>query len=95
MKPILSTFGDTQIHVTDHPTSSDHAAILKTLRAFTIDTVPVLDNHDFAALITDPEGEVIGGLVATSQYERQAITHNPRMFCMSGVGLSIFLDLRT
>ena len=68
MKPILSTFGDTQVHVTDHPTSSDHAAVLQTLRAFTIDTVPVLDNHDFAALITDPEGSVIGGLVATSRW---------------------------
>ena len=68
MKPILSNFGDTQIRVTDHPTSSDHASVLQTLRAFTIETVPVLDNHDFAALITNAEGDVIGGLVATSRW---------------------------
>jgi GNAT superfamily N-acetyltransferase len=68
MRPILSTFGDTQIRVTDRPTSSDHAAVLKTLRAFTIEAVPVLDNHDFAALLTSPAGDVIGGLVATSRW---------------------------
>jgi hypothetical protein len=68
MKPILSNFGDIQIRVTDHPTSSDHASVLQTLRAFTIETVPVLDNHDFAALITNSERDVIGGLVATSRW---------------------------
>ena len=54
---------------TDSPSKETYRILLKALRGFTVETVGILDNHDYAALIPDPEtGEAIGGLWAQSRW---------------------------
>ncbi|MGO4705849.1 GNAT family N-acetyltransferase [Microvirga sp. 2MCAF38] len=54
---------------TDAPPASAYEALLAPLRRFTVESVGVLDNHDFAILIPDPKtGEPIGGLWAQSRW---------------------------
>lgn len=60
--------GDVTIRVTDEPLEQERAAVLDVLRRFTRETVVVLDNHDFAALVTDEENQTVGGLVASSRW---------------------------
>lgn len=55
-------------HRTNEPTESDRAAVLDVLRQFTRESVEVLDNEDFAILVKDENGEVAGGLVASSRW---------------------------
>lgn len=56
------------IRTTDQPTEKDQAAVLETLRRFTRETVPVLDNLDFAAYVERSDGDVVGGLTASSRW---------------------------
>ena len=50
------------------PDEAEREAVLESLRQFTRDTVPVLDNQDFAALVADAAGQVIDGLIASSRW---------------------------
>lgn len=59
---------DVTIRVTAEPSEIERSAVLAALRQFTRDTVPVLDNQDFAALVMDPEEGVVGGLIASSRW---------------------------
>jgi GNAT superfamily N-acetyltransferase len=56
------------IRVTNDPLADDVSIVLETLRAFTCETVPLLDNQAFAALVDDSRGQTIGGLVASSRW---------------------------
>lgn len=60
--------GDVTIRATAEPSEAERSAVLTALRQFTRETVPALDNQDFAALVVDPAGDVIGGLVASSRW---------------------------
>lgn len=60
--------GDVTIRVTAEPSEAERSAVLTDLRQFTRETVPALDNQDFAALVVDPAGDVIGGLIASSRW---------------------------
>ncbi|GAA4474311.1 GNAT family N-acetyltransferase [Gluconacetobacter asukensis] len=59
---------DTTIRITDQPTAEECAAVLNTLRRFTRATVPVLDNQDFAALVSMDGDTIVGGLIASSRW---------------------------
>ncbi|MBB2202200.1 GNAT family N-acetyltransferase [Gluconacetobacter tumulisoli] len=59
---------ETTIRITDQPSPDECAAVLDTLRQFTRDAVPVLDNRDFAALVTADTGKILGGLIASSRW---------------------------
>lgn len=55
-------------HNTNEPSEGDRASVLAVLRQFTRESVPVLDNLDFAILLKDNSEKVIGGLVASSRW---------------------------
>ncbi len=60
---------DLDLLITDKPSEEDSGAILAALRQYTRQAVGVLDNHDFGALLKNPEtGLVVGGLVAQSRW---------------------------
>ncbi len=59
---------DVMIRVTAEPSEVERSAVLTALRQFTRETVPTLDNQDFAALVIGPEGDAVGGLVAASRW---------------------------
>ena len=59
---------DVSIRVTAEPNEFERSAVLAALRQFTRDAVPVLDNQDFAALVMNTDGGVIGGLIASSRW---------------------------
>ncbi len=50
------------------PDEAEREAVLGALRQFTRDAVPLLDNQDFAALVADAAGHVVGGLIASSRW---------------------------
>lgn len=50
------------------PDEAEREAVLEALRRFTHDAVPQLDNQDFAALVADASGQVVGGLIASSRW---------------------------
>ena len=56
------------IQLTDKPSEDARAAVLDVLRQFTRESVPILDNQDFAALLTDADDRIVGGLVASSRW---------------------------
>lgn len=56
------------IRVTANPNEVERSGVLAALRQFTLDTVPILDNQDFSALVIGHDGGVIGGLVASSRW---------------------------
>lgn len=59
---------DFTCHRTDEPSESDRSAVLAILRQFTREAVQVLDNQDFAILLKNEKGEVVGGLIASSRW---------------------------
>jgi len=59
---------DITIRITDQPEENERAGVLEALRQFTRDAVSVLDNHDFAALVTGTNNRVVGGLIASSRW---------------------------
>ena len=59
---------DITIRVTVEPNEAQRLAVLAVLQQFTRDTVPTLDNQDFAALAIGHEGDVVGGLIASSRW---------------------------
>ena len=56
------------LHVTDEPSAEDSVGALDILRTFTRASVPKLDNHDFALLLKDEAGTLVGGLIAQSRW---------------------------
>ncbi|MEO0689082.1 MAG: GNAT family N-acetyltransferase [Pseudomonadota bacterium] len=56
------------LHATDEPSAEDSDGALDILRAFTRANVPKLDNHDFALLLKDEAGTLVGGLIAQSRW---------------------------
>lgn len=64
----LSYMPEATIRVTDQPSDEEHVAVLNALRQFTRDTVSILDNEDFAALVLADERSVVGGLIAVSRW---------------------------
>ena len=50
------------------PDEAERESVLEALRRFTRDAVPQLDNQDFAALVADASGHVVGGLIASSRW---------------------------
>lgn len=59
---------DVTIRVTAEPNEIERSAVLAVLRQFTRNTVPVLDNQDFAALVMNTDGCAVGGLIASSRW---------------------------
>jgi len=60
--------GDIYLHETDKPTPEDCAGALEILRQFTRASVPTLDNHDYALLLKDEAGMLVGGLIGQSRW---------------------------
>lgn len=57
-----------RLRVTDQPSEAERNTVLAALRQFTRETVPLLDNQDFAALVEDSDGQVVGGLIGSSRW---------------------------
>ncbi|MDZ3830931.1 MAG: GNAT family N-acetyltransferase [Sphingopyxis sp.] len=56
------------IRTTNTPDAADRQVVLDQLRQFTRETVALLDNQQFAALVVDEAGTVIGGLIGSSRW---------------------------
>lgn len=59
---------DYNFMATDQPSKEDCATLLNVLRKFTKQQVGILDNHDFAVFIVDPERQILGGITAQSRW---------------------------
>ena len=58
-----------KLTITDCPSRQESDAILSALQKYTRQTVRIIDNHDFGALLTDPQtGCVVGGLLGQSRW---------------------------
>lgn len=85
---------DVTIRVTAEPSEIERSAVLAALRQFTRDTVPVLDNQDFAALVMNTDGGVVGGLIASSRWGGFHIEMIALPIALRGKGIgSKLLDL--
>lgn len=60
--------GNIALHETDRPSPEDCAGALEILRQFTRANVPTLDNHDYALLLKDEAGVLVGGLIGQSRW---------------------------
>ena len=60
--------GTISLHETDSPGGEDCAAALEILREFTRARVPELDSHDYALLLKDEHGVLVGALIGLSRW---------------------------
>jgi len=56
------------VHRTEKPSDQNYQDLLEVLRTFTRASVPTLDNHNFALLLEDEAGSLVGGLIAQSRW---------------------------
>jgi GNAT superfamily N-acetyltransferase len=60
--------GKIALHETDRPSPEDCAGTLEILRQFTRANVPTLDNQDYALILKDEAGLIVGGLIGQSRW---------------------------